>query len=205
MKKILIATRNPGKFSEIKYFLSDLPLEIVSLTDLGIKENVEETGKTFAENAKKKATFYAKISGLPTIADDGGLEIDFLKGEPGVKSRRWINGKEATDGELIKYTLEKLKGVPIKKRGAQLLAVLALALPTGEVYTSEGKVRGIIAEKPIADRTAGFPFRSLLYLPQIGKYYYQDDLTEEENLKYNHRGRAIKKLKRVIKTELITK
>lgn len=202
MKKLLIATKNPGKFAEIKYFLQDLPVKLVGLTDLKIKEKAKENGKTFEENAKKKALFYVKLSGLPTIADDGGLEIDFLKGEPGIKSRRWINGSDAEDEDLIKHTLEKLKGVHVKKRGAQLRAVLALAMPNGEIFVSEGKVRGIIAEKPILARTPGYPFRSLLYLPQLGKYYHQADLTSEENRQYNHRGKALKKLKRIIKNVL---
>ena len=140
MKKLLVATSNPAKFKEIKYFLSDLPLKIVSLKDLKVKERVEEDKDTFEENAIKKALFYAKKSNLPTIADDGGLEIDVLGGEPGVKSRRWIGGKEASDEKLIDYTLRKLKGVPSEKRGAQLRAVLALAFPDGQVFTSEGKL-----------------------------------------------------------------
>lgn len=203
MKKLLIATTNPGKLAEIKYFLKDLPIELASLASLGISEKVEEDGKTFAENAKKKAVFYCRLSGLPAIADDGGLEIDYLNGEPGVKSRRWINGSETTDEELIKYTLEKLHGVPLKKRGAQLRAVLALALANGNVYTSGGVVRGVLAEKPISARTPGFPFRSLFYLPRIKKFYHHDDLTEEENLKYNHRGKALKKLQKMIRLYMI--
>lgn len=203
IKKLLIATTNPGKLDEIKFFLKGLSIELVSLTDLEIKEKIEEDGQTFAENAKKKAGFYCQLSGLPTIADDGGLEIDYLGGEPGVKSRRWIDGSDAGDEELIEYALKKLKGVPLKKRGAQLRAVLALALPGGRVYTSEGKVRGIIAEKPLEKRTKGYPFRSLLYLPKIGKYYHHDDLTAEENIKYNHRGKALKKLRRIILKNLV--
>lgn len=198
-----MATTNPGKMDEMKFFLKDLPLKLMSLKDLGIKEKAIEDGKTFAENAKKKAIFYAKISGLPTIADDGGLEINYLNGEPGVKSRRWINGKEGRDEDLINYALAKLKGVPLKRRGAQLRAVLALALPNEKVYTSEGKVRGIIAEKAHFSRTPGFPFRSLLYLPQISKYYHHDDLTEKENMEYNHRGKALKKLQRIIKAKVL--
>lgn len=203
MKKLLIATTNPGKLAEIKYFLKDLPLKLLSLTDLKIKEKVEENGLTFEENAKKKAIFYAQISSLPTIADDGGLEIDYLKGEPGIESRRWINGNEASDEDLINYALAGLKGVPVKKRGAQLRAVLALAIPGGKVFTSEGKVGGIIAEKPISSRTPGYPFRSLLYIPEIGKYYHHNDLTTEENERYNHRGKALRKLKRIIKEKVL--
>jgi XTP/dITP diphosphohydrolase len=203
MKKLLIATTNPGKLEEIKFFLKDLAVKLVGLTDLKIKEKAKEDGKTFEENAKKKAVFYYKISGFPTIADDGGLEIDYLKGEPGVKSRRWINGTDAGDEELIEYALKKLKGVPIKKRGAQLRAVIALALPNGQIYTSKGVVRGVIAEKRAPFMTPGYPFRSLLYLPEIGKYYNHEDLTFEENEKYNHRGLALKKLKRIIRKKLI--
>ena len=203
MQKLLIATTNPGKFAEIKKYLSDLPIELLSLADLGIKEKVVEDGKTFKENAIKKAKFYGKISGLPTIADDGGLEIDILNGEPGVKSRRWINGIDASDEDLINYTLKKLEGMLLDKRGAQLRTVIALVLANGKVYTSEGVVRGLISEKPYEKRTAGFPFRSLLYLPEIGKFYHKDDLTPKENLKYNHRVKALQKFKRIIKTSLL--
>ena len=221
MKKLLIATSNPGKLTEIKFFLKDLPLKLVSLSDLGIKEKVDENGKTFEENAAKKAKFYCQISGLPTIADDGGLEIDYLHGEPGIKSRRWIDGKEASDKELINYTLEKLKGLPKVKRGAQLRVYLALALPASPaggpdgkvysrkrknnaiVYISEGKIRGIISEKIFHILTPGFPFRSLLYIPAIGKYYHHKNLTEAENLKYNHRGIALKVIKRILKQKVL--
>lgn len=204
MKKLLIATTNPGKLNEIKSFLKDLPLELVSLNDLGISQRATEDGISFEENSFKKATFYAKISHLPTLADDGGLEIDYLKGEPGVESRRWINGLEASDEELINFTLKKLKGLPLKNRKAQLRAVLALVLPDGKKYASEGKIRGIIAVKPYnSKRTIGFPFRSLLYLPRLKKFYNEDDLTREENLKYNHRGKALVKLRKIIKRLLI--
>ncbi len=204
MKKILVATTNPGKLAEIKFFLKDLPVQLVNLSDLGIKDRVEEDGKTFAENAKKKALFYCKLSGLATVADDGGLEIDYLNGEPGVKSRRWINDKEATDEELINYTLEKLKGIPQSKRGAQLRVCLALALPGGETYVSEGKIRGVISKQIFHILTPGFPFRSLLFIPKIGKYYHHKNLTDEENLKYNHRGKALKKLKGIIQGKVIS-
>ena len=122
MKKLLIATHNPAKFSEIKYFLKDLPFKIVSLKDLKIKEDVKENGKTFKENAVKKAKHYGQKSGLLTIADDGGLEIDYLNGAPGIHSRRWINGKRAGDKELIKHTLKLLKGVPLEGLFRQLPA-----------------------------------------------------------------------------------
>ncbi len=194
--KLLIATTNPGKLAEILRFLSDIPVELVSLDDIGIKERVEETGKTFEENAILKAKFYAAKSGLPTIGDDGGFEIDALGGEPGVKSHRWIHGdREDSDEELIEYTFRKMKGLPPSKRGAQLRAVLAFALPTGEVYTATAATRGIVPEQPSIDRVAGFPYRSILFIPEIQKYYNQDALTEEENIRYNHRRKALEELK----------
>jgi len=203
-QKILIATTNKAKLEEIRQFLSDIPITCVGLRDVGITDSVEETGKTFEENAILKATFYAKKSGLPTLADDGGLEIDALNGEPGVHSHRWIHkDREDEDEELIEYTIDQLRGLPHVKRGGQLRVVVALALPNGDVHTSEGIIRGIIAEKPSSYRQKGFPYRSLLYLPTIKKFYNHDELTKEENNAYNHRRSAIEKLKPIIREHLI--
>src|SRR3989344_8705999 len=99
---LLIATTNKGKLSELKTFLIDLPVELVSLSDVGITDDVEETGKTYKENSQKKALFYANASGLPAVADDGGLEVSALEGAPGVKSRRWL-GKEESDEVLLNH------------------------------------------------------------------------------------------------------
>lgn len=199
MAKLLIATTNPGKLGEIKRFLADLPLELASLIEVGIKEKVEETGKTFEENAILKVRFYAEKSGLPTLADDGGLEIDALGGKPGVKSHRWIDGtKDDEDEDLIAYTLEKMKGLPSAKREAQLRLVFALVIG-GKIHTAEGVVRGFIPEMPSSIRHPGFPFRSLLFLPQLGKFYNHDELTPEEDERYNHRKKALEKLKPILK------
>ena len=194
--KILIATTNPAKFHELKLFLSDVPHQFVSLKDMGITGAVEETGATFEENAILKAVHYARESGLPAIADDGGFEVDALGGAPGVKSHRWIYGdRENTDDELVAHTMKQMKDVPVSKRGAQLRLVLAFAVPGGKVATSEAFVRGIVAEKPSNVRTDGFPYRSLLFLPEIGKYYDHTVLTTEETDKLNHRKRAVDLLK----------
>lgn len=204
MKKLLIATTNPGKLAEIKRFLGDLPVELVGLKDVGITETVDETGKTFEENAILKAKYYCQKSGLPTLADDGGFEIDALGGQPGVKSHRWIHqDREDTDDELIAYTLEKMKGLPRAQRGAQLLLVLALVFPDGSVTTVEEQTRGIVAEQPSQHRTNGFPYRSLLFLPEINKYYDHDLLTPEETERFNHRKRALDKLKPILKRLVI--
>jgi len=203
MQKLLIATTNPGKLKEIKSTLIDLPLKLLTLKDLEIIDEVVEDGQTFEENAIKKAWFYSQKSGLLTIADDGGLEINALNDEPGVKSKRWANGKEnPTDEELIEYTLGRLKGISKAKRGAQLRTVVALAFPSGEIFTSEGKIRGMIAEKPAEKWTRGYPYRALLYLPQIRKFYNEKELNKEEQEKYAHRVQALKKLKKIIKEKL---
>lgn len=204
MNKLLIATTNPGKLGEIKEFLSDVPLELVGLSDVGITDVPEETGISFQENAVFKAKFYAEKAKIPTLADDGGLEIDALNGEPGVKSHRWVhNDREDTDEELIKYTLDRMKDVADTNRGAQLRLVLALVLPGGgEIFTSEEKVRGIIPREASKNRWKGFPYRSLLFLPEINKYYNHDELTITETETYNHRKKALDILKPIIKEKL---
>lgn len=196
MKKLLIATHNAAKLEEIRKFLSDLPLELVSLNDVGITEDVEETGKTFEENATLKAKYYSQKSGLLALADDAGIEIDALNGEPGVVSKYWIGGVETSDQELIDHTFKRMTGVPVEKRGAHLRVVLALADGDKIIAAVEGVTRGVIPEKPSGSPIKkGFPFRQVLFIPEINKYYNQDEMTDEEELKYNHRRQALEKLK----------
>jgi XTP/dITP diphosphohydrolase len=195
MKKLLVATTNPGKFNEFRIIIGELApeLQIVSLRDLDIKNKIEETGSTFEENAGLKAKFYCGLTGLPALADDSGLEIDYLNGEPGVLSRRWP-GYEATDGELIEITLRKLRGVPKEKRGAQLRAVIALAMPGEEkVHFFEGVLRGFITEKIAAPVIPGFPFRSILFVPE--RRSVLAELTAEEEAAISHRKIALKQAK----------
>lgn len=189
MKKLLIATTNPGKVLEYKEIFKELklPIELVSLKEVGIIEKAEEDGSTFEENAIKKARFYFNLSNLPTMSDDGGLEIDYLNGEPGVKSRRWP-GYEASDEELQQIALDKLRGVPGEKRGAQLKAVIGLIFPSDEkFYTFEGILRGIIAEKPFDKIIAGYPFRSIFIT---------------DNQLFAHRKKAVEKAIPIIKKYL---
>jgi XTP/dITP diphosphohydrolase len=192
MNKMLIATTNPGKLEEIRKYVDDIPT--LSLRDVGITDIPEETGKSFEENAVLKATFYCNKSGLVTLADDGGFEIDALGGEPGVKSHRWvIADRESTDEELIEYTMKRMHG--ITDRGAQLRTVIAVTTPDGDTMTDVGVVRGVIPDKPSDHRTSGFPYRSLLFLPDIGKFYDKSQLSEKEMQIYNHRGSVIARLK----------
>ena len=189
MKKLLIGTTNKAKFEEYKNLLQDLPLELVSLKALKIKEIPEETGKTFEENAVLKAKFYFSKSGIPTLVDDGGLEIEALNGEPGVHSRRWL-GREMTDEELIKEVMKRMEGK--NARGCRLNLVLALATPFG-IMTSDAAVEGVIAEKVADKKIDGYPYRSLMYFPNYQKYYC--DLTDKEHEILNHRKHAIEKIK----------
>jgi len=191
MRKLLIATANPGKFKEYKILLKNLPIKLVNFKDLGIRKKIREDGKTFEENAIKKAKFYSKLTNIPTLADDGGLEIDYLNGEPGLKSRRWP-GREATDAQLVKFCLEKLKEVPWQKRKAQFRVIIALAIPKKNIFVSEGKKRGIITTKPRGKIIPGYPFRSIFYLPQSGKTF--NEISFRREVEIGHRKKAIKKL-----------
>jgi len=203
MQKLLIATTNPGKLAELRLFLRDVPVTLIGLQDIGITTGIAETGKTFEENAVLKAKYYHDVSGLMTLADDGGFEIDALNGEPGVRSHRWKNkDREDSDEELIAYTMERMSGIPEGQRGAQLRLVLALVTETGTLHTATASVRGVIPVAPANKVTPGFPYRSLLFLPEIGKYYNHDELTPEETQIYNHRKKALDMLIPVITNEL---
>lgn len=203
MKKLLIATTNTGKLKEISDFLSDLPLEIVSLSDVGITDDIKETGKTYEENSQMKAIFYARKSNLPSISDDGGLEIDAYDGAPGLKSRRWV-GKNSTDEKIIEHMKKIAKELPENNRKAFFKVVLSLALPNGKVWSVTGEVEGIIAKEPKVQRVKGFPYRHFFYLPKIQKYYQNEELTNDEQRMYNHRYKAIRKLKRIIRNVILS-
>ena len=183
-------------------FFSDLPVELLSLSDLGITFDVEEDGTTYQQNSQKKATTYAKIAGMPAIADDGGLEIAALNGEPGVRSRRWL-GYEASDEELASHLAKVSQSIPDTNRTARFRVVLSLAMPNGSVWSVEGVVDGIIAKKPLGVTAPGLPYRTFFYLPKIGKYYHEHDLQPSEMKKYNHRYKASQKLKTVIQDKLM--
>ena len=194
MNKLLIATTNVGKLAEFRNFFSDLPLKILSLQDVGITDDVKEDGKTYTENSQKKALFYAQKSNLPSISDDGGLEIAALDGAPGIRSRRWL-GYEATDEELIEHTKKIAKELPENNRKASFVTVVSFAMPNGMVWSEEGKVDGIIAKEPLMKLLKGYPYRSFFYLPELSKYYHESELTPQEMKDYNHRYKAVEKLK----------
>jgi XTP/dITP diphosphohydrolase len=193
-RKILVATTNPGKLAEIREML-DLDVEWVGLVDLPKVSEIDEDGKTFAENARKKAVGYAKQTGLWTIADDSGLVVDALGGEPGVKSARFSGAKDKErtllDHKNMAKVLKLLEGTPKEKRTARFVCCLCLSSAEKILIETEGKLEGIIAESEIG--TNGFGYDPIFFVPRLSKTVAQ--LTREEKNAISHRGNAIRKLK----------
>lgn len=189
MKILLLATQNPGKISEIKEILKDVPFEVKTLDDYSYKEEIEEKGTTYEENAVMKTKASGKKFSVLTLADDSGLEIDALDGRPGVYSARYAKG---SDKDRVKKILKELKGVPKEKRTARFIAVVALFNPiSGDVATFSGINEGYITEKPIG--TNGFGYDPIFYNPLLGKTNAQ--ATPGEKNRVSHRARALTKCK----------
>jgi XTP/dITP diphosphohydrolase len=197
VKKLLVATHNRGKLTEYQEIFSDFGIELVTLDDVGIAEDVEETGTTFQENARLKAGYYASKSGLVTIADDSGLEVDALGGEPGVYSKRYA-GEGKTDAQRNEYLLAKLREVPPEQRTARFRCVIAVAEPNGRVQFADGKVEGEIAFAPRG--TNGFGYDPI-FIVGGGQRHLAEFSSKEKN-RISHRGDAAKKARPILK-ELI--
>lgn len=180
--------------SSYKELLKDFNLEIVSAKDLNIPIP-EEKGNTFEEEAINKAKYYFEKSGIPTLVDDGGMEIEALGGEPGVRSHRWL-GYEMKDEEIIAEVMKRMKGLPAEKRTCKFIITLALATPFG-IFTSYGGIEGKIAEKPSEKVIPGYPYRSVTYLSNYGKYWCEID--EEDEAILDHRKHALEKLHDIFK------
>lgn len=193
IEKLVLATRNRGKVEEIRELLSGLGIEILSLEDFPDVPEVLEDGKTFEENARKKAEVAARCTGLPALADDSGLEVDALNGAPGVRSARFA-GDDATYAENNAALLRLMEGVLPEKRTARFRCILALAFPDGTVRTMEGACEGRIAEESKGDH--GFGYDPLFFVPELGKTFAQISRTEKG--KISHRGRALRRLKQAL-------
>ena len=204
MKQILLATTNKAKLEELRIgvkLLINLGIKIVTLKDLKISQEPEETGATFEENSKLKAQFYGNLTGLPTIADDGGLLIPYLNNEPGVKSSRWL-GQKATDQELINYALLRLKDAKESDRTAYLQTCLCFYNPKNkQIICETEKTKGQIALQSSSRPTHGYPYRALFIVGKYQKYY--DELTEKEHQQINHRIKALNRLIQKITYTLI--
>ena len=188
--KLLLGTTNPAKIEDYKRFLVHSNLKLVMLKDTGITDEPLEMGETFEENALQKARFYAEKTELPTLADDGGFEVDALDGRPGVESNRWL-GPSATDEDKIQKILELMKAE--SGRTARLRFVTVVYFPAERDYLKvEGKIEGLIPEVPSSNRIKGFPYRPILFLPQYGKTLVDLDESQLEGI--NYRRQACKEL-----------
>ena len=188
MKQIIVlATTNKGKIREIQRLLQGFPIIIKNLADFGPIPEVIEDGKTFDDNAYKKASFTARVLGYPVMADDSGICVEALDGAPGVYSARYA-GKNATDADNVKKMLGDLKNH--ENRNAAFKCVISIAVPTGAALTYEGECNGVITDKPIGDN--GFGYDPLFFYPELNRTFAQ--LTIEEKGQVSHRGKALKEI-----------
>jgi XTP/dITP diphosphohydrolase len=189
MKKVVIATENKGKIKEFQQLFASIGIEVQSLLDLSFPGEIEETGSTFEENAIIKAQVLADYYKQTVIADDSGLEIDALGGEPGIFSARYT-GASKNDQANIEKVLHKLEGVPDEKRSARFVCAIAVVTPNEEPVTFRGTCEGIIAQEQSG--TNGFGYDPIFYLPEYYKTMAQ--LAGDEKNKISHRAHAIKQL-----------
>jgi len=189
-KKIVLATSNPGKLREIRRCLKGLPLEFLSLRDIGGSGDVEEKGTTFLENAKLKSLAYSSLSEYATLAEDSGLEVDHLDGDPGVLSARYSD-PGATEKKNIRKVLRQMKNVPWPGRRARFVCQLVLSHRGRVIKTCRGQVRGFIALEKKGDR--GFGYDPIFFYRPFGKTF--GELRPEIKNTVSHRGRALKKMR----------
>ena len=185
---LLVATRNRGKLRELASLLSDVPMKLLSLDEAGVEGEIEETGATFEENAVLKATAYARSSGLTTLADDSGLEVDALGGEPGVRSARYA-GPDADDAARVRRLLNKLREAPTGGRQARFRCAIAVASPNGSARTFVGECEGVIADAPRGRN--GFGYDPAFLFPETGRT--MAELSSEEKDAVSHRGMAARR------------
>ena len=185
---LVIATKNTGKLKEIQALLKNYPVDLKNLSDFGPIPPVAEDGATFDDNAYQKAAFTARVLGLPALADDSGLVVPALGGEPGVRSARY-GGEGWTDARRCDYLLEQMKGR--SDRAAFFACVLSIATPTGAALTYEARCDGLIAESPSGAN--GFGYDPIFYYPPLSKTFAQ--MTAQEKNGVSHRGKALKELR----------
>jgi XTP/dITP diphosphohydrolase len=186
MRKLLLASANPGKLIEIQDLLKGLELELLTPARVGLSLEVEEDGNTYAENAAKKAIAFARAAGILTMADDSGLEVDALDGRPGVHSHRFSPVPGATDADRRTYLLEQLGARP-RPWTARFHCTVALASPTGKLQFFEGECPGEII--PVERGKNGFGYDPIFLLPEIGLTMAELDMSQKNQL--SHRARAV--------------
>lgn len=194
MKKIIFATGNEDKMKEIRKILADPSLEILSLKDAGIHADIDENGKSFEENAMIKAEAISKMTGEIVLADDSGLEIDYLNKEPGIYSARYM-GEDTSYRIKNASLIERLAGVPDEKRTARFVCAIAAAFPDGTVKTTEGVIEGRIGYEERGEN--GFGYDPIFYVPEFG--CTTAELPEEQKNAVSHRGKALEKMREILK------
>lgn len=193
MRNLLLATTNAHKLEEYRAIFSGLPYALLSFHDIQLDMDVEETGTSFAENAKLKALAYSKASGMLSLADDSGLEIDALDGAPGIYSARFA-GRDTSYEERFRLILERLKSLPLEKRTARFRCAIALAEPSGYYQVVEGVLEGMIADSPCG--TNGFGYDPIFLVPKLGKT--MAELPSDQKNRVSHRGRAAQKARALL-------
>lgn len=194
MKRIIFATGNQGKMVEIREILKDLDAEVISMKEAGVKADIVEDGKTFEENAVIKAKAICELTGEIVLADDSGLEIDYLNKEPGVYSARYM-GEDTSYHIKNANLVERLAGVPDEERTARFVCVIAAAFPDGTVKTVRAAMEGRIGYEEQGEN--GFGYDPIFYLPEYGCTSAQ--LSLEEKNKISHRGKALRAIKDVLR------
>jgi XTP/dITP diphosphohydrolase len=194
MARLLVATNNPGKIREYEELLDGLPMQIVLPVQVGLALEVDESGQTFEENARIKALAYAQASGLLTLADDSGLEVDPLDGAPGVHSARYA-GLEADDADRYRKLLAALVDVPPGQRSARFRCVVALAQPDGTVYTARGTCEGEIGFEPRGKHGFGY---DPVFIVQGYEGQTMAELPPETKNRISHRARALRAARPVL-------
>lgn len=197
MKKIIFATHNEGKMREIREIMKDINIDLYSLNDVGIDIEIEENGTSFEENAIIKARTICKMTGEIALADDSGLEVDYLGKAPGIYSARFL-GEDTPYMIKNQYIIDKLKNVGQEQRGARFVCVIACAFPDGSIITRKGTIEGYIAEK--ASGSNGFGYDPIFYVPEYR--CTTADMPAELKNQISHRAKALRAMKEVLKNHI---
>ena len=196
MKKIIFATGNQDKMREIREILADMDVEVVSMKEAGIHADIVEDGSTFEENAVIKAKTICELTGEITLADDSGLEIDYLNKEPGIYSARYM-GHETSYREKNANLISRLDGVPKEKRTARFVCAIAAALPDGNSLVTRGTIEGYIGWEECGSN--GFGYDPIFYLYENDKS--TAELSAEEKNAISHRGKALRQMKKMLEEQ----
>ncbi len=196
-KRIVFATGNTGKMKEIREILSDLELEVVSMKEIGIDIPIEEDGTTFEENALIKARAVSRQCGEIVLADDSGLEVDYLNGEPGIYSARYM-GEETPYSIKNANIIGRLEGIPDEKRTARFVCAIAAVFPDGQEMVTSGEIEGRIDYEEKGKN--GFGYDPIFYVPEFGKT--TAELSDEEKNSISHRGKALRRMKEKLRARI---